>query len=268
MVKWKYQNLKNGFGTSGTSLYFECEVVMIRIDALHKNQKDVENYLKKQCEPGNGSDIKYYILSNENKAKDGTEHQQGALILDAYKDAKLTAKEVSKIRNYYNLQDYVKNPTGKNKVAISPAKIPQNLLKYSNDKEGKGMVTNMPEWMLNQIGKWKDKDKEKKLLKEELIKLYVSESKKTHRPLLKIEIIMLATQLAIKMEKKPPPIKTLYFYAQLANVLTPQQVASYSYGYEYLSAQQEYENSQFNPSNNPYSPCEFNDTLEESDDEA
>lgn len=196
---------------------------MIRVDMEHQHQLKLQTYITTKVKPV------FYILSCENGKETEKSHQQGALLY--YKE--LDGKEKTKIRNYLKNQTWVIQ--GKNNVAITIARNSKSLLKYSNDKEKKGMVTNMGQRMLNQIGKWKDKELDKKQYKDKIIEEYVKQTKQLHRQLYKIELIQIAVKLAMELQRKPPPIKFLYFYAQLAKAITPQQVAEYSYGYEYQS---------------------------------
>lgn len=207
---------------------YTYQVYMLRVDTKPENQTRLEDYVKTLG-------CSFYILSSENGKETEKPHQQGALLFNN----KLQSNVKTKIRNYLNTQKWVTQ--GKNKVAFTAARKSKSLLKYSNDKEGKGMVTNMGIHMLNQIGTWKNKELDKKLLKDKIIEEYVKQRKQNERPLYKIELIQIAVKLAMEQERKPPPIKSLYFYAQLAKAITPQQVAEYSYGYEYQSARQEAE---------------------------
>lgn len=252
-------------------------VYMVRIDADHKEQDTIISYIRKEIlsyeitvKSPDGSypdhqetEYHQYITSNENK-KNGIPHQQMALL---FKDAKhFTDNKIRQLRNYMNTQTYVYKH--KNAVAIKKARNAKSLLKYVNDKEQKGMKTDLDEVQLKQIGKWKDKELDKKQLKDKIIEQYVKEKKTLHRNLFKIELIQIAVKVAIEEERKPPPIKSLYYYAQLANVLSKLQVAEYSYGYEYQSALQEYEMfSKKYPSQ--YAPCpEAENYQVETDDEA
>lgn len=203
------------------------KVYMIRVDTEHSNQNKLEQYVA-TLEPT------YYLLANENK-EDTTPHQQGALIFDKV----LTPKLMTKVRNHLKTQKWVRQ--GKNAVALTVGRKPKSLLKYCNNKEKKGIATNMSETMLEEIGNWKDKELIKKQLKDSIIERYVKQSKNYQRNLFKIELIQIAVSVSIIQGRKPPPIKSLYYYAQLAKVLSPQQVAEYSYGYEYQSALQEAE---------------------------
>lgn len=203
------------------------KVYMIRVDTEHSNQNKLTEYVA-TLEPD------YYLLANENK-EDNTPHQQGALIFDKV----LSPKQMTKIRNHLKTQKWVRQ--GKNAVAFTVGKKPKSLLKYCNNKENKGISTNMSETMLEQIGNWKDKQLMKKQFKDKIIEEYVKLKEQNQRNLLRIEIIQTAVSVSITQSRKPPPIKSLYYYAQLAGVITKYQVAEYNYGYEYAQAQQEAE---------------------------
>lgn len=205
-------------------------VYMLRVDCTPEHQDTLIKYIKTL------SPVKW-ITSNEIGKTTNKPHQQGAL---CFKE-KLTQTIKQKVRNYLNIQKWVHNEKGINKVAFKEGINPESLLKYSNDKEHLGMKTNFTQEELKKIGKWKDKDLDKKQFKDKIIEEYVKLKEENQRNLLKIEIIQTAVSVSIAQSRKPPPIKSLYYYAQLAGVITKYQVAEYNYGYEYAQAQQEAE---------------------------
>jgi hypothetical protein len=104
-----------------------------------------------------------WLFGMENKS-DGTPHFQGI----AWTKEKFDKKKTNLLRSQIRLQLVGPPYQGKGSYAFTLATTPASLAKYCNDKERKGVYTNLTDEEREEIGEWVDKDIKKKNLKKEL----------------------------------------------------------------------------------------------------
>ncbi len=101
-----------------------------------------------------------YLFALENK-KDNTPHFQGI----CWSKEKLDKKTFNRLRAQIRLKLVGPSYQGKGSYAFTIAKKPASLAKYCNNKELKGIVTNLTVEERDEIGEWVDKELQKKTRK-------------------------------------------------------------------------------------------------------
>lgn len=166
----------------------KLKVYSYRIDMPHtdNNETKLVEFMKKH------PDCKYYIFSREHGDKTEKEHYQGCLFLE--KECNGQAYRNIKTRKWVSQH--------KNNVGFGVAKDEESLKKYCNNKENKGMVTNMPQQLLDTLGKWMPRKQFiEKVLKEKRAK---SDTKFKEILTMKIE------EMKIELDSYDPNFKKTY----------------------------------------------------------
>ncbi len=122
-------------------------VYSYRIDAYHNLQTEE----KLRTWISQHDDCKYYVFAREFK-QDKTPHFQGLVFLE--KKIQTAQERMS----YTNVKTKTWVLTHRNSVSFVRAKNVASMKKYVNDKEGHGLVTNIPQSELDKFGKWLTKD--------------------------------------------------------------------------------------------------------------
>ncbi|AXH73213.1 MAG: replication protein [Circoviridae sp.] len=120
----------------------------LRFDAAHNapSQNDYSKFFKTFLKY-----FKKYLFALENK-KDGTPHFQGIV----WSEEKLDKQTYNRLRAQIRLKLVQPAYRGKGSYAFTLATKPASLAKYCNNKEGKGLYTNLTEQEREEIGEWVD----------------------------------------------------------------------------------------------------------------
>lgn len=129
----------------------------LRFDAAHNapSQNDYSKFFKTFLKY-----FKKYLFALENK-KDGTPHFQGIV----WCEEKLDKQTYNRLRAQVRLKLVQPAYRGKGSYAFTLATKPASLAKYCNNKEGKGLYTNLTEQEREEIGEWVDEEVKKKTKK-------------------------------------------------------------------------------------------------------
>ena len=122
----------------------------MRVDNSHNTI--VEQKLEEFCDQ---NDFIFYIFAREHKA-DGTPHYQGCV----WVDEKITEKKTLALRQRI-LRKLVYKFHPRNNYSFKIARKPDSLKKYCNDKEGNGVITNLPTEKRELLGKWEIQETKK-----------------------------------------------------------------------------------------------------------
>ena len=130
----------------------------LRFDAAHNapSQNDYSKFFVKFLK----DNFKKWLFALENK-KDGTPHFQGIV----WSQEKFDKQKYNRLRAQVRLKLVQPAYQGKGSYAFTLAQKPSSLAKYCNNKEGKGLYTNLTKEEREDIGEWIDTEVKKKTKK-------------------------------------------------------------------------------------------------------
>ena len=160
------------------------------------------------------------LIAFENK-KDGTPHLQGCL----WRDQKIANKDRQTIKNFFTSKAI--GCKGKNFFHLYSARKIESLAAYCNDKEDKGMIKHNVD--LDKIKDWKNPKARSEAAKDRCIEWFKAKAKDVDRDLTTAELVDIVMRVSYEMDTRLPPIKSIYYWAQLANVISKYQMAMLVY---------------------------------------
>lgn len=167
------------------------------------------------------------LIAFENK-KDTTPHLQGCL----WRDQKISNKDRTTIKNFFTSK--AMGVPSKGGFHLFGARKVESLSAYCNNKEQKGGIVKNVD--INRIKDWKNPKARMEILKDtciEWLKLYVEHRKSItfteQKNLSTSEIVSVCLPHIQRLEIRPPPIKTLYYWAMLAEAMNLQSLGQAFY---------------------------------------
>lgn len=187
-----------------------------------------------------------YYLAKENKKSNNVMHLQGIL----WRSQPLSDNDKKSIRTWF-IQNKVLNVPKTGGISLTSARKIESLAKYCNDKEKKGTISFQVD--PNLLGDWINPQAQKAIMKDKLIALFKSTNTKCEN--LQIpQLLSLTLDLCLKYEHRPPPLKTILWYALQAKRIHKDDFSREYYGMTLLDPEgyEPYQSTEQIYPDNPY----------------